>query len=341
MRNLLKVVILTAALAAAAFVLFQADLPGAWESLCRTTSASQRWLVCGLFLLPTAASYWLDTHGWIYSFGAARPRASFWRLFWIRLAGEALNQATPLMSLGGEPVKAMLLPEGDRAEAAGATSVMSAKFVMTLAQSAYVVWGIALALAAAPGHLPVLARFGLFPLMLGAVLVALLLLSFLLPARLRRAQADHPRLAKYRLGGSLVRQVLDFWRVNPRDFALAFVCFLAGWAVVAAEFWVVARVLGVPLTAREALALEALMNSVTMATFFIPGNVGSQEAGLLYLAGLYGLGTPFGAVMVVLRRAREVLWIGMGLGSLAVLGERSQLRAADSQSLEPAVGETN
>jgi hypothetical protein len=101
--------------------------------------------------------------------------------------------------------------------------------------------------------------------------------------------------------------------------------------VVAGEFCLVGQVLGVPISWWDALALEALMNSVTMATFFVPGNIGSQEAGLVFLSGLYGLGSPFGAVMVVLRRLREVLWILFGFGCLAVLGGTqfsSTLRAA-------------
>ena len=72
------------------------------------------------------------------------------------------------------------------------------------------------------------------------------------------------------------------------------------------------------------------MNSVTMATFFIPGNLGSQEAGLLFVSGLFGMGGAFGALMVVFRRLREVAWIEVGLISspsspAACSGQRGRL----------------
>src|SRR5437660_2095532 len=109
MRILARLLLLVAALAWAAFVLVRADLPAAWAALAQSTSAGQRWLLVGLFLIPSGIALWLDTHGWLACFGADRPQVPFSRLATIRLAGEAVNQATPFLSLGGEPVKAVLL----------------------------------------------------------------------------------------------------------------------------------------------------------------------------------------------------------------------------------------
>jgi hypothetical protein len=150
---------------------------------------------------------------------------------------------------------------------------------------------------------------------------------------------SHPRVAPHRDALQVIRQVLDFWRNHPRQCASAFAYFLCAWAVVALEFVIVARVLGRPLSWEQALALEGLMNSITMATFFIPGNLGSQEAGLIYLSALFGLTAPFGALMVVLRRLREVIWIAVGFVCLAVQGSRAGLGPLRA-STEMAHGET-
>ena len=325
MRHLVKWLILAASLVWAAAVLIQADLPGAWHDVVLTTSPLQRGLLAILFLIPAGLACWVETHGWIATFGARRPEISFSRLFCIRLAGEAVNQATPFMSLGGEPVKAMLVAAETEAMKESAASVAAARFVMTLAQVLLVSLGLVVGygpLHTSPGAL---VGFGLFPLLLGAFMLLLLAAYLVVPASARKRLLDHPRLERFQEGMRLVGGVLNFWRAHPRQFAWALACFVLGWAAMGLEFWVVARIVGVPLTLLQAVALEGLMNSVTMATFFIPGNLGSQEAGLLFLGRLFVLG-PVGPLMVVLRRAREVLLILLGLLCLAVLGGGAMMR---------------
>lgn len=323
MRRLIHLALLIGALGWAGWILVHADLPGAWHTLQRNASGIPAgWLIIA-FLAPYALNGWFDTHGWILTFGTRRPNASFARLYGIRLAGEALNQATPFMSLGGEPVKALLLEprEADRADSAASVAV--ARVVITMAQVSYVAIGMLLSIPTLwQTHRVVLLRFGVFPAAIGVLLVVVLASRLFVPRRWQTALLNHPRLAPHRDAFQVIRQVLDFWRQHPRQCASAFGCFLCAWAVVALEFMIVARALGRNLPWEQALALEGLMNSITMATFFIPGNLGSQEAGLIYLSALFGLSAPFGALMVVLRRMREVIWIAIGFVCLAVQGSR-------------------
>ncbi len=250
-------------------------------------------------------------------------------------AGEAVNQATPLLSLGGEPVKAVLVAAETDAGQESAASVAAARFVMTLAQVLLVTLGLVVGfgrLRSTPGSL---VGFALFPMALGVFMVGLLVGYLVVPASFRQQLLANPRLAGLRDGMRLIGGVLSFWRVHPRQFLRALLCFVLGWSAMGLEFWAVARVLRIPLSPVQAIALEGLMNSVTMATFFIPGNLGSQEAGIMFLARLFGLG-PVGALMVVLRRGREVLLILLGLLCLAVLGGGAMTRLPGFPA--PAVG---
>src|SRR5882757_783216 len=52
-----------------------------------------------------------NTLGWWFTFPAELRRGSYWRLFFVRLAGTALNQTIPAASIGGEPAKVYLLGE--------------------------------------------------------------------------------------------------------------------------------------------------------------------------------------------------------------------------------------
>src|SRR4029450_2286524 len=42
-----------------------------------------------------------NTLGWWFTFPAAQRAGNYWRLFWVRSAGSALNEGTPVGSLGG------------------------------------------------------------------------------------------------------------------------------------------------------------------------------------------------------------------------------------------------
>lgn len=339
MRKALHLVILLGSLAWAGYVLAQANIPAAWASLSTHASGSQRWMLAALFVLPSLFAYWVDTHGWIATFGSRRPDVPFGRLFSIRLAGEAVNQSTPFMSLGGEPVKALLVSAEGESTSQGSTAVGAARFVMTLAQVVYVALAVALGLwSLPPSSHRALWAFGVFPGAVGVILAGLVIARLATPARWRQAVRGHRVVRKHQEGVSVATGILDFWRHHPREFGVAFACSLAGWAAMSAEFVLVARVLGHPLRWTDALAMEGLMNSITMATFFLPGNLGSQETGLVYLSGMYGLGGPFGAMMVVLRRLREIMWIFLGLGLLAALSGRGVRRRAAASSAAPPRG---
>src|SRR5947207_7940512 len=44
-----------------------------------------------------------NTLGWWFTLPTAQRAGNYGWLFWVRSAGQALNEATPLASLGGEP----------------------------------------------------------------------------------------------------------------------------------------------------------------------------------------------------------------------------------------------
>jgi hypothetical protein len=178
---------------------------------------------------------------------------------------------------------------------------------------------------------------GIFPGLVGAGLFLFSGAYLLVPAVWRRRVMEHSyshRFHRFRAGLRGSSYVINFWRLHPREFGRALAFILGACMVAAAEFWLVGQAVGVPISWRDAVALEGLMNSVTMATFFIPGNLGSQEMGLMRLSALYGIGGTFGPVMVVLRRGRELFWIAAGLGCLGILSARSGRRAAGSRGAE-------
>src|SRR5919198_518997 len=172
MRRWLELGILLGGGAWAVAVAIEADLPGAWRALMHATSGGERAWLFVLFLVPSALGYVLDACAWRASFGGKPPAVAFGALFGIRLAGEAVNQGAPLLSLGGEPVEMLLLggPGGSRED--GAASVIAARFILTLAQALYAGLAVLLAPAAWTGWTRVPFEIAaLVGLLLGAVVV--------------------------------------------------------------------------------------------------------------------------------------------------------------------------
>lgn len=271
----------------------------------------------GICLAASFVVYALDTWGWRLAYGGDLSQVSFARLFSIRMAGEAVNKVTPLASMGGEPLKAYLLSRCGAPSGEALASVAVAKNVMTLAQIAFIFVGVGVALTMVPGKSAALLGMAIFP---GIILTAMLVTA-VLDHRLRRSKKvaavestppENPHSIM-----ALWGQFADFFWAHPGAVFASFMAFFLGWAAGALELLAAAYLLGFPLSLKEAIAYEALLASVNMATFFIPANAGSQEGGFTYLAPLLGL-PPYGVALAVLRRCRDLVWVVYGLAYLGI-----------------------
>jgi putative membrane protein len=98
--------------------------------------------------------------------------------------------------------------------------------------------------------------------------------------------------------------------------ALSFSWSLAGWFVGTGEVYLIALLIGVPLSWTESLLLESLGQAIRGAGFAIPGALGVQEGGYLLLAPLVGLPPSAALALSLAKRTRELL---LGLPGLFYL----------------------
>jgi uncharacterized membrane protein YbhN (UPF0104 family) len=85
----------------------------------------------------------------------------------------------------------------------------------------------------------------------------------------------------------------------------------------AVELAVFLYLMGIDAPIVDALIIEAMLQPVSAAALIIPGAVGVQEAGGVYLCRLLGLSDGAGLTLMVLRRVREMVFNGVGLIALA------------------------
>ena len=287
------------------------------------------WKVVPLFSVY-ALIYAFNTWGWIYSFPKPLPRSVPFRdLYVIRIIGETLNNLIPwAASLGGEPVKAHLLYRKHGVPVSeGLASVLIVHTTFYLSLNAFLLGALAATSASRP--LPPLLWKPVLIFLIVLGIGALILAGGLIWGLFRRIHAVGHRFhwwgekteEKARHYLELDAEIRRFYASDHRRFWLSTAFNFAAWMAGSLEVWGAARLLGIPMTLADAWLFEALIQAIRIVTFFIPASIGAQESGIVFLFTQMGLTAPAGLALALLRRAREILWMGAGLLFWAVLRE--------------------
>jgi hypothetical protein len=286
------------------------------------------WWQFALICLPYAFVTAVDTLAWQYAF--ARSAAPYWRLYGARLAGEALNVVTAVGAVGGEAVKAWLIRR-DVTYEESAPAVVIAKTTIVMAQAIFLLVGIVVAWLTVPVDSEVLhgmlwllavevAAVGGF---VGAQVAGLV-------ARMGRLLARFGVLAAPEYAVQLDRALRDYYRGEWRRLALSVFYHTLGWLLGAVEAFVMLWALAVPAGLLTATVIEALGSGVRFATFLVPASLGAFEGANAAAFNALGYGAAAGLAFSLVRRARQIVWVVVGLLVMAAM------RWSDAQAPKPA-----
>lgn len=264
-----------------------------------------------LLLVPLhAVPLWFDVMGWrLLIPGACRVRG----LLYIASIREAVNRLLPVASIGGELVGVHLLSRQGTDATAAAASVIVEVALTLVAQYVFLILGVAgllqLSRSVEPSGPLVLSLLAGLP-----VLVALwwLLRSGVLVRALER-------LAGRVLGARALRAIAaGGW--GPLNAAIrslaaahgrlarALLWQLAGLIVGCAETWLALRWLGHPVGFLAALSLEGVTLAARTLIFMVPAGLGVQEAGLIGVGHVLGIGSDLAVALSLVKRMREILF---------------------------------
>ena len=285
-----------------------------------------------VLLIPSVIMYIVEAYGWKVTLGPSAKDIPFWRVLAIRTAGEVVNMTTPTAYVGGEPLKAYLLKKHHVPIVEGLASVIIAKTTMTIAEVLFILLGIALAFwtvgaDGSSGQTVAAALLSVGLLLFGTAAFVFVqrrglftwILEFLRKIGLKIAYLE-AREEKLR---SLDRTILDFYRHKRPAFYSSTGLFFLGWMAEALEVYVIIYYLGGPAMALSAISIGALAVLIKGGTFFIPGSLGAQDGGNVLLLSAFGYSDVTGITFALLRRFRELVWIGLGLLCLALVGGRA------------------
>lgn len=290
-----------------------------------------------VILIPSVIMYVLEAYGWRMTLGSSAQAVPFWKILGIRTAGEVVNMTTPTAYVGGEPLKAYLLQRHNVPMVEGLASVVIAKTTMTIAQVLFILVGIAAGfwILGASGSSGQLVAAGL--LSGGLLLFGIAAFVFVQRRGLFIWILEMLRLIGLRIGfletreaklRSLDQTILHFYTHHQIKFYFSTGLYLLGWLAEALEVFVILSYLGGPTTVWSAISIGALSVFIKGGTFFIPGSLGAQDGGNLLLVKAFGYSDVTGMTFALLRRFRELVWIGIGLCCLAIMARRQGLEKA-------------
>ena len=291
-----------------------------------------------LWLVPFhALPLLLDAQAWRVLLAPRDPhnRASLPFLWWIATVREAVNRLLPAANIGGELVGIRLtkwrVPDG----AAVAASIIIEVLLTLVNQYTFTALGIVLLVAATQASAQtwtILAGLALslpLPILAGALLrygkvfermekfvegmlgkdMAGLLDGSSLDAEIRALYARHGRLI-----------VALLWQ-------------LSGYIVGAFETWLALYLLGHPVSAWTAIAVEASTQAVRHLIFVVPAGLGVQEAGLVLFGQIVGIDSSVALSLSLAKRMREVLFGLPALLSWQLLEARRLQRSLREKQL--------
>ncbi len=285
-----------------------------------------------LLLIPLhVAPLLLDVMGWRVLIFEHTCIAS---LFSIAAIREAINRLLPVANVGGELVGIRLLARRGVGGTTAAASVVIEMLLNVAAQYVFLALGLLLLLRITDSVRPSVALFlGIaapFPLL---VCLLWLLKSGKLFKAAEKLGAAMLAANTERFGalGSLAQLDRAIRRVMSAHnlLALAVAWQLAGLIVGCSETWLALRLLGHPLSAAAAIALESVAQAARSLIFVAPAGLGVQEAGLIGVGQLLGLGSDVAIALSLAKRMRE---ISFGIPALLVWQVTSRFHRSPTQS---------
>ncbi len=307
----LKYILFSVGILAVAWLIYEAGPNNIWKKMKEIGPLGL------LFIIPYLAVYVTDTWGWKWSFCSNVELPSFWKLVKIKLAGEAINYTLPGGYIGGEPLKAIFLAKQKIPLSHGLASVLIGKFLMTLAEVAFILIGLNLAFLSLENKGILLsALIGLF--LFGIALAFFLrlqkrgLASFLSKG-LNKIQVTKKWIASYQEAISQFDNVLAQYYNDKSRMFVGVACFFMGWCCGASEIYIFLTLMGQSIPIYQILVLEAMFVTIKGMGTVVPGSVGIQEGGIAGTFMLFHLDKTLGITFGLLRRSREILWIIIGL----------------------------
>jgi Lysylphosphatidylglycerol synthase TM region len=254
----------------------------------------------------------------------AHGHSSYWDMLRIRLSGEAIQFLTFTGPFLAEPAKMWLLQKHG----------LPPKQAMAATIAEYLIYSLASAAFAIAALIFLLSNFALSKVVtVAAKIIVYAMSAFLLAAAcaivwriyligaIIRFSKRLPLIGKQiHLRDQDVRATEDLLFIVLRDRPLRLLFVLsaefAAQALLVLELFILLRATGEPFSIVKPFLIEGASKFISLAFFFIPGQVGAAEGTYALIFKTVGLPASAGFALAVARRLRSVMVAGVGLAMM-------------------------
>ena len=263
-------------------------------------------------------------------------RKFFWRIYRLTVTGYALNYATPVGGLGGEPYRIMELSKDIDNEHATSSVIL---YAMMHFFAHFWFWFISifiyLALAAA-GDLPITPVIGTT---LGIIVVFCLFFFYLFSRGYKNGLVKYvlgivsrlPGLKRWTLRfwarhsesiANIDRQIAALYGQDRRAFYTSLVLEYLSRVVQSSEVLFMLLLFGIDnggglsgiaITYLHSILIVAFTTLFANLIGFLPMQLGVQEGGFVLSIAALGLSPALGIFVSIICRVREIIWIAIGM----------------------------
>ena len=291
--------------------------------------ASAGWAIAAVVIYHLAIPVLLDAAAWWVLFPRS-DRLPLRKLLWMRWIGESVSTLVPSAAVGGDIVRARLASINGAPVSVAAGSVLVDVTLGVFTQAGFTVLGLAL-LVGVTGQ-----KNFVRPTLVGTLIGVLGVLGFYFVQRLgmfRFLARVIARLANSPEWHSLVQggETLDrtVRTLYARRHALVMCCVWTTISLVggSGEIWIALYALDLHPTFVNALILQSMVLTIRSAAFAVPGGLGVQEGGYLFVGNLLGIPGDAAFALSLIARVRELALGIPGLISWQLIEARRLWRA--------------
>ncbi len=291
--------------------------------------AAAGWAIVAVVAYHFAVPIFLDALAWWVLFPKS-DRLPLRSLLWMRWIGESVSTLVPSAAVGGDIVRARLAAINGAPLPVAAGSVLVDLTLGVFTQAAFTVLGLVL-LVTVSGQ-----RNFVRPTLVGTLIGVAGGAGFYFVQRrgmFRFLARIIARLANSPEWQSLVQrgETLDrtIRTLYARRRAVVMCCLWTITSLVAGsgEIWIALHALDLHATFVNALILQSMVLTIRSAAFAVPGGLGVQEGGYLFVGNLLGIPGDAAFALSLIARVRELALGIPGLISWQLIEARRLWRA--------------
>ncbi len=321
--NILKIALLMLGLAIFGATLWAIDIRQLWDLLL---NLKYRLLP---ILLMYPVFFIVDVLGWKIIFPKAlRSQINFYKLYVIKMAGDAINHLTPFADIGGEYLKVTHCATefGIKKRLAFAIIFVERTALFISEVTFWFVGLIPLCLL-----MPLERNIKITLLFIAVIFVCFLgllvavqkrgLFGFIMSWVKRFKNNSESSVQWHTTSQDIDAELQKFYASKDSRWAVSLILHFISWALGGIEMFVIMHFLGIHTSLMNAMILEALLQMVRTASFFIPGNIGVQEGALALVMHSLGFDATAGVAISLIKRFRQMVFVGVGFGCIKYLSK--------------------